>query len=132
MIRVYLAEEDISRFYLLPITPPEITVKDERELRTYSTVYHGDLNFIRPRGATEISFESFLPGVSTPFSYNNSKLGVDAVAEIMSYYRRDDPIRLLISGGGINLRGTIKSFHYWAGKGNRFDYRLIFVEKMGE
>lgn len=131
MMKVYLAAADISRTYLLPITPPEITVKNAREVRTYTTVYQGDINFIRLPGACEISFESFLPGVTHRFSLNNIKLGVDAVAEIMTYYKSADPIRLIVSGGGINLLGTIKEFNYWPGKGKRIDYRMVFVEKKG-
>lgn len=132
MIKIYLATANISRFYLLPITPPAYSVACAREVRTYSTVYNGDINFIRPPGAEEVSFESFLPGAYNRVSLNNDKYGQDAVAEILTYYRSADPIRLIISGGGINMLGTIKEFKWEPGKGNRIDYRLLFAEKKGE
>ena len=131
MIKIYLTSPDIAHSFLLPITPPEITVKCAREVRTYSTAYDGDINFIRSPGACEVSFESFLPGIYDRFARNNDKLGIAAVEEIKSFMQSPEPIRMVISGGGVNIRGTITEFNFWQGKGERIDYRLVFVEKKG-
>ena len=131
MMKFYLAAADISRTYLLPITPPEFSVACAREVRTYSTVYDGDLNYIRPPGAREVTFESFLPGIVHPFSLNNTLLGEAAVAEINTYYATPEPIRLIITGAGLNLLCTMKEFKWTPGKGKRIDYRMVFTEKMG-
>lgn len=131
MMKFYLATADISHTYLLPITPPEFSVSGAREVRTYTTVYDGDINFIRPPGAREVSFESFLPGQYDRFSLNNTLFGEAAVAEIDTFYRSPDPIRLIISGGGLNLLCTMKEFKWTPGKGDRIDYRMVFTEKMG-
>ena len=129
MVKIYICSENMSSSLLLPVTPPEITVSEGLNVRTYETVDIGMISHIGFEKLTGVSFSSFFPSSEREYSLNNSIFGMSYIPLIERFKKRRIPARLIIVGMGLDKTMAIEQFEYSMKQGKDVYYSMKFTEK---
>lgn len=110
--QIYFTDPQTQEKLQLPVLPPEITIKWERQIETVSILNLGEVDFTTGRKLQEISFSSFFPVEYTPTYCRYADIPSPAEAYMTldgwcaarnTDYVPDRPVRLMIVGTSLNI-----------------------------
>ncbi|SNR86100.1 hypothetical protein SAMN05446037_100170 [Anaerovirgula multivorans] len=126
MVKVYLSINNNEEILLLPVTPPELEIKESWTNTEVEGMYQ-NLNLILNKNLSSIELNSFFPVRDYPFLHNRDLWGMEYVEKIKTWQERRFSIRLVVTQEGktiINMPATIDSFSYSIGKDKDVYYSL--------
>lgn len=129
MTKIYIRHR--SNILLLPVTPPEISVKSDAKITTYDTVDGGEILHIGKRKLQEISWECFFPAARAPYVLNTSMFGMEYVWAIEKMRESREPLYLTIPELGISMQAALSSFPWSQRQGKDIFYSMTFNEYRG-
>lgn len=130
MVKIYIADADMSNVMLLPVTPPTITVTSGVSVRRYETASDG---IITDPGYTEpysITFSSIFPFNYREYSLNSSMFGMDYVNALNRIIKNRGISRVIIVGMDFDRDMIIENFEYSADRGKDIRYTITFKERL--
>ena len=109
--QIYFTDPQTSEQLQLPVLPPEITLKWERQSETVNILNLGEVDFTNGKKLQEVSFSSFFPVEHAPFCrYANIPDPSEAYMKLDGWcgsrgteYIPERPVRLQIVGTSIDL-----------------------------
>ena len=110
--RIFFTDPQTQEVLQIPVLPPDITVKWDRQTETVSILNLGEVNFTTGKKLQEISFSSFLPLEYTPTycRYADIPDPYEAYMTLDGWcaarntdYIPDRPVRLMIVGTSLNI-----------------------------
>lgn len=129
MIDIYISINNREKVIKIPVVPEEFYVTSPFNNQTYSTISQGDIKLIGLRGLKTISWESFFPARDYPFRRDNTYDVWEYVNTLEEFRDRRIPVRLIITGTGINIAATIDEFSYGLKDGSHdVHYSITFSE----
>lgn len=129
MIDIYISINNREKVLKIPVVPEEFNVTSPFNNQTYSTISQGDIKLIGLRGLKAISWESFFPAHDYPFRRDNTYDAWEYVNTLEEFRDRRIPVRLIITGTGINIPATIDEFSYGLKDGSKdVHYSITFSE----
>lgn len=129
MTKIYIRHR--SNILLLPVTPPEISVKSDAKITTYDTVDGGEILHIGKRKLQEVSWESFFPAARAPYVLNTSMFGMEYVWAIEKMRESREPLYLTIPELGISMQAALSSFPWSQRQGKDIFYSMTFNQYRG-
>lgn len=129
MTKIYIRHR--SNILLLPVTPPEISVKSDAKITTYDTVDGGEILHIGKRKLQEVSWECFFPAARAPYVLNTSMFGMEYVWAIEKMRESREPLYLTIPELGISMQAALSSFPWSQRQGKDIFYSMTFNEYRG-
>ena len=131
MVKIYIANTDMSGAILLPITPSIITVRCGTTVRQYETASHGIITEPGNSEPAGVTFSSFFPANHRSYSLNNSMYGMSYVDAIIAKIKARKPCRVVIVGMNFDRDMIIEKFDYSADRGKDIRYTLSLTERRG-
>lgn len=113
----------------IPVNPSSIEVSESGQGKTYSVASLGEINVIKERKLTEISFSSIFPATHYSFVTSNTLLRPDQYIEMIEFWlNQKRPIRFIMVSDSydINVPASIESFEWSeaAGGGGDIEYTI--------
>lgn len=96
----YLIDVSGKDKFQFPVNPEEVSIRREKQLETVNILSLGEVDLPQAEKIKEISFSSFFPADEDPIGSMNL---------LTTYMVSKQPVRLLITGAGINILGLISS-----------------------
>ena len=110
--RIYFTDPQTEESLQIPVLPPDISIKWDRQTETVNVLNLGDVDFTTGKKLQELSFNSFFPSEYTP-SYcryaeipnpYEAYMTLDGwCASRNTDYVPDRPVRLMIVGTSLNI-----------------------------
>lgn len=110
--QIYFTDPQTQEKLQIPVLPPKITVKWERQTETVNILNLGDVDFTTGRKLQEISFSSFFPVEYTPTYCRYADIPAPSEAYMTldgwcaarnTDYVPDRPVRLMIVGTSLDI-----------------------------
>lgn len=108
----WLKKDNESKF-MFPVNPTDFSVSVTHKNTVVNVVTVGDVNLVGKTGLREVVIASFFPDKDYNFSMNDSrKEPTDYVDLIERWRKAGEPVRIIITGAGLNMECTIESFAF--------------------
>ncbi|SEO98644.1 LysM peptidoglycan-binding domain-containing protein [Propionispora vibrioides] len=110
--QIYFTDPQTQESLQIPVLPPKITIKWERQTETVNILNLGEVDFTTGKKLQEISFSSFFPIEYTPTYCRYADIPDPATAYMTldgwcaaqnTDYVPDRPVRLMITGTSLNI-----------------------------
>lgn len=129
---IYLKElsNPKSQFRFPSMPDDDITISRKTQYQDYNIISRGSINFPNGMGDQSVKWSGYFWGSGRRKSSINRKWisPSTCVKKIESWQKKGTPLRLVVSGGGINLDVTIQSFtHRVFGGHGDISYDISFV-----
>lgn len=113
---------------LLPVTPSKITVKMKGQNKTESLIDGSQINILKPKGLTEISFDALIPQQAYSFSlYDNGKETRENYKEVVKQAKRKG---IYEGKGYMRAKYYLDQFEKMKGSKQPFQF-VVYREKPG-
>lgn len=124
----------------LPVNPKSVEIASPQLNQTVTLVELGEINLFGNRGLKSLTLESFFPGSSSPFYPRASSSPQGYVSRLEKWKAGKKPVRLIITGTGVNLACAIERLacKYPEGDGDVYytlelkEYRPLNVAPVAE
>lgn len=128
---IELSFNNRAEYFVLPVNPESIEITENGRGKTYDVVGLGEINVIKNRELTEVSFQSIFPAIWYPFVVVKESLllqpaeYLDTITKWMDSKR---PIRFIAASStyAINMAASIEKFQWkeLAGSPGDIEYSL--------
>lgn len=133
-VNIYITEADnnstdiaLNNLYKFPIIPEQIFISDGNVTEQIETI-NGIMNYTKNKELKRIEFSSFFPANYYEFSLDYTKFDIACVNHINSIASKETPIKLVITGLGINMLAYIKTFEIDTEASGDINYRIAFEQ----
>lgn len=129
-MEIFVSINNMESVLQIPVIPPEFTIESPFGVETYNSIQQGDISLVGLRGLKTVTWSSFFPSKSYPFSAGGSTDAWSYVNTLEGYRDRRVPVRLVMTGGpDLNIAALIPEFTYSEqdGSGDIF-YTITFQE----
>ena len=115
-VRLYIEYRN-SHQVMLPVNPEKLEITSPGTNSTTNTVNLGDINLLKLRGLSTLSFESFTPSRGAAGSYAIKDANLQPADFYVKFFQaiqeQREPINFVVSGLNVSIKMAVESFKYW-------------------
>lgn len=123
--KIELSFNNRKEVITLPVNPANIDIVEAQLNEKITLLNIGEANLFGNRGLATTSLSSFFPSKKSPFYKYAEKEPKEYVSMIKKWKDSKSPVRLIISGSGINLAMAIDNFTFSIHEGDDDIYYTI-------